>query len=111
MVNGTYNNSNFKGRRKELRVNQTDAEKILWQELRGRKLEKCKFWRQYSVGPYILDFYFPQILRKSVWQLSLMALSMSKPWNTIRNENSIWQDRILGRFDTGMLKSYIILKT
>jgi len=61
MVNGTYNNSNFKGRRKELRVNQTDAEKILWQELRGRKLEKCKFWRQYSVGPYILDFYCPQI--------------------------------------------------
>lgn len=61
MVDGDYNNSVFKSRRKELRVNQTEAEKILWQELRGRKLEKCKFWRQYSVGPYILDFYCPQI--------------------------------------------------
>lgn len=61
MVDGTYNNSVFKGRRKELRANQTEAEKILWEQLRGRKLEKCKFWRQYSVGPYILDFYCPQI--------------------------------------------------
>lgn len=61
MVDGTYNHSDFKKRRKELRANQTEAEKILWDRLRGRKLEKCKFWRQYSVGPYILDFYCPQI--------------------------------------------------
>ena len=61
MVDGTYNNSVFKNRRKELRANQSEAEKILWEHIRGRKLEKCKFWRQYSVGPYILDFYCPQI--------------------------------------------------
>src|SRR3989344_6818185 len=61
MIHGTYNNSIFKRRRKELRRKQTPAEKVLWEQLRGRKLEKCKFWRQYSVGPYILDFYCPEI--------------------------------------------------
>ena len=61
MIKGVYNNSAFKDRRRKLRAKQTPAEKILWQHLRNRQLEKCKFWRQYSVGPYILDFYCPQI--------------------------------------------------
>ena len=61
MIKGVYNNSIYKTRRRELRRKQTDAENILWTHLRGRKLEKCKFWRQYSIGPYILDFYCPQI--------------------------------------------------
>jgi len=61
MIKGVYNNSVFKDRRRELRANQTEAEKILWGKLRNRQLEKCKFWRQYSVGPYILDFYCPKI--------------------------------------------------
>ena len=44
-------------RRRFLRKNQTRAESVLWQHLRGKKLEGWKFLRQYSVGPYILDFY------------------------------------------------------
>ena len=56
-----YNNSVLKDRRKELRNNATKAEKILWYELKGSKLEGFKFIRQYSAGPYILDFYCPKI--------------------------------------------------
>ncbi|MSR85575.1 endonuclease domain-containing protein [Candidatus Uhrbacteria bacterium] len=51
------NNSVFKERRRELRKNQTDSEKILWQYLRNKQMKGLKFYRQYGVGPYILDFY------------------------------------------------------
>ena len=54
-----YNNPHFLERRRQLRRDQTDAEKLLWRYLRGRQLENLKFFRQYSVGPYILDFYCP----------------------------------------------------
>lgn len=56
-----YNNTQLKPRRRELRKNQTDAERILWRYLRNRSLEQLKFYRQYGVGPYTLDFYCPQI--------------------------------------------------
>ncbi|MGV0877136.1 endonuclease domain-containing protein [Martelella sp. FLE1502] len=39
-----------------LRRNETDAEKALWRELRGRNLNGFKFVRQYPIGPYIADF-------------------------------------------------------
>ena len=37
------------------------AEVILWSKLRGKGLQGCKFRRQYSIGPYIVDFYAPQL--------------------------------------------------
>jgi very-short-patch-repair endonuclease len=55
-----FNNQSLKNRRRELRVNQTDAEKKLWEFLRNRKLGGFKFNRQHSIGPYILDFYCPK---------------------------------------------------
>ena len=39
-----------------LRRNETNAEKVLWRELRNRNLNGFKFVRQYPVGPYITDF-------------------------------------------------------
>lgn len=56
-----YNDKLQKLRRRELRKNQTEAESILWQKIRGRKLNNLKFHRQYSAGPYILDFFCPEI--------------------------------------------------
>ena len=56
-----YNNKTLRGRRRELRNNQTDEEKILWAKLKNSKIKGFKFVRQYSVGPYILDFYCPKI--------------------------------------------------
>lgn len=52
-----YNNKTLRDRRRELRNNQTPAEKILWQYLSKNKIEGLRFHRQYGVGPYILDFY------------------------------------------------------
>jgi len=56
-----FNNQSLKDRRRELRANQTEAEEKLWQSLRGRKLGGFKFNRQFSIGPYILDFYCPKL--------------------------------------------------
>lgn len=56
-----YNNKSLKDRRKELRNNQTKAELLLWQKLRRSRITGYKFVRQYSVGPYILDFYCPKL--------------------------------------------------
>lgn len=44
----------------ELRKNQTDAERILWNALRNRQICGVKFRRQYSIDKYILDFYSPE---------------------------------------------------
>ncbi len=43
-------------RAKELRSNQTDAEKILWHHLQNKQLEEHKFRRQQPIGNYIVDF-------------------------------------------------------
>ena len=51
-----YNKSKNLEKRKFLRRNQTPQEVILWAQLRRNKFG-VKFKRQYSVGPYILDFY------------------------------------------------------
>jgi very-short-patch-repair endonuclease len=43
-----------------LRHEETKAEKILWKEIRNRKLG-VKFRRQHPVDKFILDFYAPEI--------------------------------------------------
>ncbi|MEN0087030.1 MAG: endonuclease domain-containing protein [Pseudomonadota bacterium] len=40
---------------RQLRQSQTDAEAILWRELRNRNLNDYKFVRQFPLGPYITD--------------------------------------------------------
>lgn len=51
----------LKQRRKELRRNQTEAEKVFWSHIRNRRFCGMRFVRQYSAGPYILDFYCPKL--------------------------------------------------
>ncbi len=46
--------------RRDLRVNATTAEVELWKFLKGRQIEGCKFRRQHSIGPFVLDFYCPE---------------------------------------------------
>jgi len=55
------NDPALKQRRQELRRNQTDAEKTLWRHVCNRQFFGPRFFRQYSIGPYILDFYCPAI--------------------------------------------------
>ena len=56
-----YNSPNLLSKRKDLRNNSTSAESTLWNLLKGKQVMGMKFRRQHSVGPYILDFYCPQI--------------------------------------------------
>jgi len=46
-------------KRRILRARMTIEEKILWERISNRKLKDCKFRRQYSIGPYVVDFYCP----------------------------------------------------
>ncbi len=55
-MDSLYQHNSFKGRRKELRRNATPQEITLWKYLRRSNLG-FKFQRQYSIGPYIADFY------------------------------------------------------
>ena len=57
----SYNDKTLKTRRRELRVNQTETEKIIWQKLRNRQINNIKFFRQYSIGAYIVDFYCSEL--------------------------------------------------
>ena len=43
-------------RARELRSRQTTIERLLWQQLRNRKLCGYKFRRQAPIGPFIVDF-------------------------------------------------------
>lgn len=47
--------------RRKLRHSLTPAEASLWKALKGRQVYGLKFRRQHSVGPYILDFYCPEL--------------------------------------------------
>lgn len=46
-----YNNA------RDLRAGQTSAEDILWQHLRGRRLDGLKFRRQHPLVEFVADFY------------------------------------------------------
>jgi len=60
-MNYLRNDPALKDRRRELRRNQTEAEKIFWAHVRNRQFHGMKFFRQYSFGPYIVDFYCPAL--------------------------------------------------
>jgi very-short-patch-repair endonuclease len=44
---------------RNLRSNLTDAERRLWQNIRGKQIRGVQFYRQKPIGPYIVDFYAP----------------------------------------------------
>ena len=55
-----FNLKSFKDKRAELRNNQTEPEKQLWQRLRQNQLG-VKFRRQHGIGKYIVDFYCSEL--------------------------------------------------
>jgi type I restriction enzyme, R subunit len=44
-------------RSRTLRRDQTPAERVLWEALRDRRLERLKFRRQVSIDIFVVDFY------------------------------------------------------
>jgi 2-amino-4-hydroxy-6-hydroxymethyldihydropteridine diphosphokinase len=47
--------------RKTLRNNATAPEALLWMKLKGKQIDGLKFRRQFGVGPYVIDFYCPEL--------------------------------------------------
>ena len=45
----------------ELRRNQTEAERILWQHLRNKQMEGIRFRRQHPMSGYVGDFYAHEV--------------------------------------------------
>ena len=56
-----YNRPEQKSLRKQLRNGGEAPEAVMWSLLKGRQLDGMKFRRQFGVGPYVLDFYCPEI--------------------------------------------------
>ena len=57
MATKLYNLSYLKETRRYLRKNLTEAELVLWEVLKEKKLCGRKFRRQHSIGNYIADYY------------------------------------------------------
>ena len=60
-LNHVMNLSNLKPLRRQLRTYGTPAEGALWNILKGKKVARIQFRRQYSVDKHILDFYCPSL--------------------------------------------------
>ena len=56
-----FNKSIEKTKRRKLRQNQTEAEKLIWRFIRNRQLLGFKFKRQYSIDHFVIDFYCPEL--------------------------------------------------
>lgn len=54
-----YYDCKLKLNARNLRSNSTDAEIKLWSRLRRKQLLNIQFYRQKSLGKYIVDFYAP----------------------------------------------------
>ena len=52
-----HNKKIFEDRRRQLKGNMTDAEKVLWNKLRRKQLKGRRFRRQHGIGNFIVDFY------------------------------------------------------
>jgi len=52
-------NPQLKSRARSLRSNLTDAEQRLWSCLRRKQILGVQFYRQKTIGNYIVDFYAP----------------------------------------------------
>ncbi|MBI5102213.1 MAG: DUF559 domain-containing protein [Nitrospirae bacterium] len=74
----------LKQRRQELRNNQTEAERVFWSLVRNRQFKGKRFFRQYSIGPYVLDFYCPEI--KLAIELDGGQHSDNREYDALRTE-------------------------
>ena len=115
-----YNNPILKDRRRDLRTNSTDAERCLWRIIRNKQIRGIKFWRQYSVGPYIIDFYCPrfrlaieidggQHAEEHVQEYDdeRTAYLKAKDINVLR----FWNNEILGNTEGVVERIFEVLKT
>ena len=73
---------------RELRRRSTEAERLLWDHLRNRRLAGLKFRRQHPLGPYIVDFYCAA--HRLIVEVDGPIHAYTQEQDTIRSE---WLDR------------------
>ena len=56
-----FDKKELKERRRSLRNQATETEKLLWERIRKKQLHGVRFRRQVSIGSYVVDFYSPKI--------------------------------------------------
>jgi very-short-patch-repair endonuclease len=92
-----HNNRRFAKKRSSLRRNPTDAESVLWKNLKKSQLDGKKFRRQHSIGPYIVDFYCPEF-RVAV------ELDGAKHMTPIGSEEDEKRDKFLRKLNVRVLR-------
>jgi very-short-patch-repair endonuclease len=97
-----HNDPILKNRRKDLRNESTPEEIILWNHLKDKKLGK-KFRRQFSIGPYIADFYCHKL--KLIIELDgdYHNSEQQKDYDTERDRFLSGQDYVILRFQNDMI--------
>ena len=55
-----FYNTKLKTLSRQLRKNMTVAERLLWSKIRAKQLKGYQFYRQRTIGNYIVDFYCPK---------------------------------------------------
>ncbi len=78
-----YNKTKDLAKRVLLRKSQTKEESLLWANLRNSKLG-FKIKRQYSVGPYVLDFYCPA--KKLAIEIDGVQHLQNKEYDKLRSD-------------------------
>jgi very-short-patch-repair endonuclease len=53
-------NRKLKPLARNLRINMTDAEQLIWSKIRKKQIDDFQFYRQKNIGHYIVDFYCPK---------------------------------------------------
>jgi len=91
-------------RARALRLNYTDAENVLWYNLRNRRLNNYKFKRQIPIGNYIADFVCEEkrlIVEVDGGQHSECMSYDQKRTEFLRSERyqvlRFWNDEVLGQ--------------
>ena len=91
---------------RNLRRNQTRAERLLWRHLRNRHLDGYRFRRQEVIGPYIVDFVCLE--HKLIIELDGGQHVDAAEADTVRTQQLVaygyrvirfWNDEVLTRTD------------
>ena len=109
-----HNLKEYRGLRKKLRKDMTEAEHKLWMYLRGNQTG-YKFRRQASIGKYIVDFYCP--IKKLVIELDGSQHMENEEYDKMRTKylNSLkikivrfWNNDVLENIE-GVMEKIIYL--
>jgi len=71
---------------RKLRKRQTQAEELLWKQLRRKRLNGLKCRRQHPLGRYIADFYCPEVRLVIELDGTVHNLKDQKEYDELRKE-------------------------